>query len=370
MTSDPTAHLPHSKQYLPALDGLRALAVSGVIATHVQLRFTGLSGIGVYVFFVLSGYLITTLLLIEARIGGAIQLGRFYARRALRLLPALLLLVAATLVYVAFFSADGRVNSVTLRGLPAVLLYYANWAQAWGPQDALGLFFHCWSLAVEEQFYVLWPLALGWLLRHRWRGDALAGLLAAAFTFVLALRIANFRSLADGELLIGTHLVADQLLAGCLLAVVLHEERHRAAVATAARRLFPLAATFLVALAALGEPYGDDFQRRRALVTVGVTTVAAASAVVIARLVTAPASVAARLLASRPLVYLGRISYGMYLWHILVLYALVEHGSLGSKSALFVATYGLTVAAASVSYAVVERPALRLKRRFAPQVRR
>src|SRR4051794_36677121 len=147
--------------YHPALDGVRAFAVLGVIATHAGFSHLRAGGFGVYVFFVLSGYLITHLLATEREATGRLSLRRFYARRALRLLPALALLLIASAVWAL---ADGGPTAErTLRGIPFVALYVGNWANAASPIGGdydLGLLGHTWSLSVEEQFYLLWPLAL------------------------------------------------------------------------------------------------------------------------------------------------------------------------------------------------------------------
>jgi peptidoglycan/LPS O-acetylase OafA/YrhL len=139
--------------YVPALDGVRALAVIGVVATHAGFEPLRAGGFGVYVFFVLSGYLITHLLLTEAESTGRVALGHFYARRALRLLPALALLLVASAVWAV--ADGGPAAERTLRGIPFVALYVGNWVQAFSPIGGdydLGLLGHTWSLSVEEQF--------------------------------------------------------------------------------------------------------------------------------------------------------------------------------------------------------------------------
>src|SRR5882672_8926270 len=146
--------------YRPSLDGVRAIAILAVLACHCEWLQSGY--LGVDVFFALSGFLITSLLLEEYTATGTITLRWFYARRALRLLPALLgLLVVGTSVIL--FTVPAEYGPLALHEAAAVLFYVANWA--WLIGLPLGLYGHTWSLAIEEQFYMLWPLALLGLLR-------------------------------------------------------------------------------------------------------------------------------------------------------------------------------------------------------------
>jgi len=157
--------------YQPSLDGLRAIAIVLVMLLHAQAMASGawpyfLGGYtGVDIFFVLSGFLITSLLVQEWRDTGRISLRKFYIRRALRLLPALCVLLLVLGVGVKLF---GLYLHVTLATLLAALFYVANWALAFDTLD-MGALHHTWSLSVEEQFYILWPLMLIGMLRARLR---------------------------------------------------------------------------------------------------------------------------------------------------------------------------------------------------------
>ncbi|MBX5464626.1 MAG: acyltransferase, partial [Clostridia bacterium] len=155
---------PAQRRYIPGLDGLRALAVIAVVAYHLGLPQAAGGLLGVDVFFVISGYLITDQLVAEYRRSGRIHLGQFWLRRARRLLPALYFMLLAVAAWLALFD-PARLAS--LRGdLLAAFLYVSNWwfifhkvsyFARFGPPSPLG---HLWSLAVEEQFYLLWPLLL------------------------------------------------------------------------------------------------------------------------------------------------------------------------------------------------------------------
>src|SRR3954463_7487522 len=178
----------------PALDGLRAIAVTAVLLYHAGVTWMPGGFLGVDVFFTLSGYLITSLLLSEMQRSGRIDLGRFLLRRARRLLPAVALLVLTALVISLFLSSAeaGGVRSDALSSL----LYVNNWRQIIGDQSyfvAAGrpsLLRHLWSLSVEEQFYLLWPLLMGFVLRRLGRRRLLQAILAvivASFGLMLIL---------------------------------------------------------------------------------------------------------------------------------------------------------------------------------------
>ncbi len=148
-------------RYWPSLDGVRGVAIAAVIAFH--LGYLGGGWVGVDIFFVLSGFLITSLLLSEQAQSGHIRLGAFWARRARRLLPALLFLVFALGLY-ALLGGPGVVPSQLRSPAMAALLYFANWQQVAAGHSyftqfqAVNPLLHTWSLAVEEQYYLVWPL--------------------------------------------------------------------------------------------------------------------------------------------------------------------------------------------------------------------
>ncbi len=168
---------------MPALDGVRALAVAAVLLYHGDVSWARGGYLGVDAFFVLSGFLITSLLVSEWHSSGRIALAAFWARRARRLLPALFLVLAAVAVYAAMVAAPTELENLRRDGLSA-LAYVANWGQIASHQSYFETFAapsplrHTWSLAIEEQFYLVWPLLVFGVLRWR-RGSlrALAGVL-------------------------------------------------------------------------------------------------------------------------------------------------------------------------------------------------
>ena len=208
--------------YVPALDGLRALAVMLVLAAHLGIPFMHGGVIGVDLFFVLSGFLITGLLLEEQERNGQIHYPAFYARRALRLFPALVLLLP--LVGIAAHLSpeiDKATGDLTTGGIPWVLLYLANWPRATGTQ--LGLFGHTWSLAIEEQFYLLWPAALFLLVRKRTDYPrALVVSLSVAALVAVHRAVEWLQGAGIDRVANGTDMRADALLIGCATALALH----------------------------------------------------------------------------------------------------------------------------------------------------
>lgn len=346
----------------PGLDGLRGLAVLAVLAYHLDLPFAPRGGaIGVTLFFALSGYLITTLLLREVDAGGRPLLGHFYARRALRLFPALLLVVGVVAVYAARFGPAATADQ-TLGGLPYVVFYVGNWYRAVTGFGSLGLLEHTWSLSVEEQFYLLWPPVVAGIVvlardGRRWLlGVALAGSVAP-----LLIRLALWQgsTISGARVYNGTDTAADPLMMGCALALLL-------ALTGGSGRLgrwlrwacWP--ATLLLVADALLRLGGHSGGAVTFDLLWGPTVFGLAAAVVVGATVLRPAA----LLRWAPLRQVGVISYGLYLWHYPV-YRAVRDQQLPVATARGLVVL-LSFALAATSYVVLERPLLRLKRLVPP----
>jgi peptidoglycan/LPS O-acetylase OafA/YrhL len=313
-------------RYNPALDGLRAVAILLVLACHTAGFALPGGWVGVDVFFVLSGYLITSILLREVRETGSVDLGSFYVRRALRLLPAFGLLVAFQLVR-SWFVHDGQeIREATLVGA----LYFENWNAVyhWWPFDLMG---HTWSLAVEEQFYLIWPLLLPLVFRRGlWLSCAAVGAMVAAR--IVCWRLGYAETTLDFSMLrpVG-------LLVGCALAF----GRWRMPSWAGAPAL---CAVVLVAV---------TVSRSQAVFAVAPIVVSLATAIVV---LASPGW-----LAVAPLRYLGRISYGVYLYHwpLFILGESLKPNGLGHFWAIGLVS--LIIAVAALSYEFVEKPFLRLK---------
>ena len=344
---------PH---YRPHLDGLRTVAVYLVVLYHAGIgRFAG-GFVGVDVFFVVSGYLVTQLLLRDLGTGGSIDLRRFYARRVRRLLPAAAVVLVVTAVVFTVVGSPAEWGDAE-DAIRAAALYVSNWfflARAtdyFAADIATNPVLHFWSLAVEEQFYVLWPLVLLGLHRLARRTSRPTRALQVAVAVGGAASLLAALRLADHHLdraYFGTDTRAYQLLAGALLALT------PGAVARL-RRLGPAWLVPAASVAALGAlavaatTFVDlDPIQRGALVTV-------IAVVALATLDAAPSGIAARVLALPPVVYLGRISYGTYLWHWLVVIVLAREVELGHR-ATFAVTAVVATGLASLSFQVLEHP--------------
>lgn len=350
--------------HLPALDGLRAVAVVLVVLFHSGLGLARNGFVGVDVFFVLSGFLITRLLLEELALTSTLRLRTFYARRIRRLLPAAMV-VAAGVVAIALV-IDPVARRLSLVGdAQASSLYVANWhflltsREYFGPAVDVSPFLHFWSLAIEEQFYVLYPLVLMvvWKLARRRVGALIAMLtgLAVAGAVVQVVVGASDPTRAY----FGTDTRAYQLLAGAVLAAFLR--LHVPSTRTAARRALgtDLAAAVLVAaLVVLALPVATlDVWARGLMATVVAVGLVATCARGTSR--------AVRLAGHGIPAYVGRLSYGIYLWHWPLIVALREVWSL---SPLVVAVLALATSLplAALSHHLLERPvrrSMRLDRR-------
>ena len=338
--------------YWPDLDGLRGVAVLAVIAAHAHVPYTSGGGLtGVTAFFVLSGFLITRLLAAEFSATGRIDFGAFYVRRALRLLPALLLLVAVCAVVYGF---TGRIAQIVTTA-PPVLLYAGNWVSAFhGP---ISPFQHTWSLAVEEQFYLLWPVTFLAIALFAGRRGSLApwkAILGAAIAFALWRSLVWTVTANYDRAYYAFDTNAFALLVGCALG--LRPDSLRAAVSP---RLLGLVALVGLAVIALD----TALPRLVRLDQTGVLMVLPVRGTIGAALVIASRGSGFLVLTNPPLVAIGRISYGLYLWHWVVP-RLAEPWLPESGLLRETVSVGATFAISAASFLLLERRALRLKKRW------
>lgn len=342
------------------LDGLRALAVTGVVWQHTSghgdagLESKGF--MGVRLFFVISGFLITTLLLREHSRTGRVALRRFYARRALRIFPVYYAVLAVYLVLVLLLRSGTSAGREFLDNLPAFATYTSNWFVG-RDVGASTTFYFAWSLATEEQYYLAWPPLLVsalWVmgrLRRRW------GLLVPLLPVVpLLMALAVDQSvthLAPGRGLVWSMLasLATPILLGSGLAVVCHHERGFAAAHWALGQLWaaPVLLALLLVVLALPVPLGVAGAVMGALVT----------AICIRE-----DTVLHPLLTWSPLVLVGSVSYGIYLMHMLVANLLRPVLDVQHSVMLFASTLLGATGAAYLSFHLFESPILSLKSRF------
>src|SRR5215472_14064146 len=349
------------KQRAPGLDGVRALAVLVVMAFHEGIR--GMPGgfLGVDVFFVLSGYLITDLLVAQrTRRRGRLDLRGFWTRRARRLLPALAVVLVTVTAAVAVIE-PGQLGALR-PALAAAVTYSSNWYEAYhhvsyfaafGPPPPLQ---HLWSLAIEEQFYLAWPLILGLVLllaETRRARASVAWLGAAASALLMALL---YTPGADpSRVYYGTDTHATALLVGSAIALTWPLAKMTAASGELTRRLDFVGMAGLAALAwAVGHFSGAD-----AAVYPAGLVIAALAAAGLTRAAAAPGTIGG-LLSLPPLRWLGVRSYGIYLWHWPVIaIAVALTGQRTGNVWLWIIEAAAAIGLAAASWRWIETPILR-----------
>ena len=341
-------------RYRPDLDGVRAVAVLAVFAAHSGYPWTGGGWMGVDVFFVLSGYLITTLLVGEYRRAGRIRLGHFYLRRVLRLYPALVLMLVISAVFYRDLGDEGTFVGY-LRAVAVSVAYVEDlvFGLAGHPSGGFG---HTWSLGVEEQFYLLWPPLVAVLLargRDPFRWACAGTVLSFA---ILALQTAPSPDGVPATYYLPWTRFAP-ILAGCALAFALDRRRVPALLTrrdTGFAVVVGLGCLVLVADRAPRFPNIVWESPAVALLTVAL----------VANLDVGP-SLLRRSLGARPLAMLGRRSYGFYLYYEPVIIVVSAHSHY-SRSVTVPAELILTLALCAASYQCVELPFLRRKSAFDP----
>jgi peptidoglycan/LPS O-acetylase OafA/YrhL len=376
--------------YTPALDGIRAFAILAVIGFHSGFRNHGLvvgGFLGVDAFFVLSGFLITTLLLREFGSAGRVSFRNFYARRGLRLLPLLFVMVLIAVV-VNITMAPGSIGRPSRQGITAALFYYANWFHI--HHSGLGFLASTWSLAIEEQFYLAWPLLLVGMIRMGWRRGTLvvATLTAAGASALWRLHLvivhppaptfADFYQRFTGRhriplavvegsigdrVYFGSDTRADMILVGCALGLLLAWKGPQ--LSESFRRGLRFVALAAAAVA-MGFILKAPYEHTNWMWKWGVVVFETCVACIIAAVMTSPRAPMARFLALRPLVWIGRRAYGLYLIHALV-FTFLRPGVLdwGGDLGSLAIKLAIVFPATALSFRYLEAPALRLKDRFA-----
>jgi peptidoglycan/LPS O-acetylase OafA/YrhL len=340
--------------YRPELDGLRGIAILVVLSVHyTNYPRGGLQGVDM--FFTLSGFLITTLLLEEWQADGSVSLRNFYLRRYFRLFPGLAALIACYVLYVLIL---GRANvGLRLGGAAYAITYTSNWAQAFNLPYPFWEIGHLWSLAVEEQFYLVWPVILILLLRRRLGLRGIMWVLGGMIGAVAIWRFLLYVGGADGNrLYFGTDTRFDQLLVGCLVGVVFVRRGARTRPSRWAGILAVPSAGYILLSLVVGTRWSLAWGG-------GLTVFAVAIAITIYACVTGSSPFLTRLLSLRWLVFVGVISYSLYLWHVSGSLALQRFGHLHGWE-LIVSEVALSFALACASYYLVELPFLKRRKAY------
>ncbi|MGI8992263.1 MAG: acyltransferase family protein [Bryobacteraceae bacterium] len=342
-----------SEPQIPIISGLRAVAVFLVIFFHLGIEWMP-GGTGVLIFFVISGFLITWLLLKENSRKGSVSLRRFYARRTLRIFPAFYVYAAITLALLI-----GLHKHVDWPQTVAALLYYANYYQAIHGDPGTA-FSHTWSLGIEEQFYLCWP-ALFYLLRNRPNtlmrvtGSVIAAVWIYRFIlkFVFHVWQGYFYEAFDTRM--------DHLLIGCLLAMLLFYSRgHRGWLLICGRPIVTAVTVALLVVSVLAELRWTDLYRD----TWGFIANPLLCALLIPQLISLRALAFVGWLDWGPVKYLGSISYSLYLYQQLLLEPVQKALKMAPRIVQSAGSIAVLIVVASASYWIVEKPFLRIKKRL------
>ena len=347
-----------------ALDGLRGVAVLLVLMRHSFELVPGGFGpqwlndflhggyFGVDIFFVLSGFLITSLLIDERESSGAVRMRSFYGRRALRLMPALVVMLGVVSIVLVL---DGSTWSSLWPTVRSSLFYYQNWHSVWDPKHLATEFGHLWSLSIEEQFYIVWPvvlLAMVALWKRQWVRVAA---LALGVLWVAWYRLHVWNSgVGWAFVFVRTDTRLDALLVGCLVAFLFQWQVVRA-------RVLHVAAWggLVVVLATVART--NPFQ---AYLYKGGLTLGAIGVGCVVLAIAEGSWRGARLFNVKPLRMVGKVSYGLYLWHFPIFVLLMRHSATWSSGVRVVVGVVLSGVVTAVSWFVVERPALKLKAKW------
>ena len=359
----------NKSKYLPSIDSLRALAVLAVIIYHVDVNYLPGGFLGVDLFFVLSGYLISSLIIKEYRKTGSLNLYNFYIRRARRLLPAVYFMITVGLVVMVLF------NEVLLRKshLDAIFgyIYSSNWWYIFHKLDyfdsfgAQSPFKHLWSLAIEEQFYMIFPLLFLLVNRKKKSKDGtyklnknflyvvLGLILVSLIAHILLFDINNI-----SRIYFGTDTRAFSLLVGVVGAILYPMERLHAKVTPQQNMIYSVVSLVSIATLITVMIYTSEYNTL--LYRGGFLLVAILGLIVIISS-GKQHTLMSRLLSFKPVVFIGKISYSLYLWHFPVLVLTTPVSEIGNPNIFFVILrIVLTFAVAIVSYVFVETPIRKL----------
>jgi peptidoglycan/LPS O-acetylase OafA/YrhL len=361
---DVAAQTTFRLRYYSSLDGLRGVSILLVMFVHSLSMFSG-GWVGVDMFFVLSGFLITVILLQEWTSRGSINLMSFYYRRALRLLPALFLVVGAVWVLTVLFLPAQELR-LAYKSILGALFYYSNFRIPHYTSKG-DMLIHTWSLSLEEQFYLVWPIALSILLRLRWNRGWILGVVGAGIVTANCSKIYILnRGLNVFNIFFLPHTRADTLLIGCFAGLLVYwgivpTKRSALLVRNILCAFSCLALAWIAVFSGMPKERFYCVELNLAAVSVGV---------IIVSLMNSPPAWLSVGLTFPPLVWLGKVSYGLYLIHYPVnrFICLFSEGYFPSDSfphlshAQQVALeYTISLSLATLSFYIIERPCLKFK---------
>jgi len=356
----PPGRLPEKGRYMPGLDGLRALSVIAVIAYHLDLKWAPGGLLGVGIFFVLSGYLITDQIIAQwKRSNKKFNLKDFWLRRARRLLPAMFAMLAFVALWLILF--DSSRLAALQGGFVSAALYFNNWwlifhqvsyFESFGPPSPIG---HLWSLAIEEQFYFIWPIVLMILLRIvPQRGKIFLLALIGAAVSAMAMAFIYDPGTDPSRVYYGTDTRVFALLIGAALAVVGPSQNMTDKISRKARNILDLTGGIglfiIVFMIWRTNEYEDS------LYYGGFVLLSIISAMVIAVLAH-PASRLARIMGCKPLRWIGRLSYSLYIWHYPVIVLTSPYGATDASDGFRIfLQLGASLLPAVLSWKYIEEP--------------
>jgi peptidoglycan/LPS O-acetylase OafA/YrhL len=352
------------RRYMPGLDGLRAIAVLAVIAYHLNFQWAEGGLLGVGVFFTLSGYLITDILLNQVNRGG-IRLKSFWLARARRLLPALFVVLIVVLAWVTLIGPH-QPGSFRMEAVSSAA-YFNNWwlilhNASYFERFQLSPLDHIWSLSIEEQFYIVWPFLLMLGTRFVREPEANAGgvrlqlagvTLLAALGSLILMAILYRPSIDPSRVYYGTDTRAFELLAGAALAMVWPSRRLRANIAPRARDLVDGGGVLgLAVIAVMFWQVGEfsPFLYRGGFAVLSIATVLAVAAL------THPAARIGNIVGCRPMRWIGERSYGIYLWHMPIIVLTTPEGAHSVELLRAALQVAATFGVAELSWRFVENP--------------
>lgn len=364
-SSDPVSESTkrHGSKYIPALDGLRAFAVIAVVLYHMSANMLPSGLLGVTLFFVLSGYLITGILIREWSQTGKIDLPRFWVHRVRRLFPAIVFMLCVVLIITAFVAPD--MLTKLRNDLFAALFWFTNWwyiFQDLSYFEAMGApspVTHFWSLAIEEQFYVVWPPLLLLLFRGKVKKRGIQRvILVLALASVLLMAVLYVPDGDPSRVYYGTDTRAFSLLIGAFLAFVLPVHRvcghGRKGLSPKQREAIGVVGIVCCVGIVLLMIFVDSYSPF--LYYGGILLVSLLTGALIISLVD-PRNAIAKVFSWKPLVYVGKISYGIYIWHYPILLLMTDFNSAAETPFWWFIVEALVVLGVSAfSYHFVEQP--------------